>query len=71
MTLTISVGLAVVLALSALLFVLVTLVCWRTGMLDDDGMGIGSLFTALFYVGGWLVPSLVAALAWALWGRPA
>jgi hypothetical protein len=67
MTLTISVGLLAVIAASVLLFALVTLFCWRTGMFDDDGLGIGALFTALFYLCCWVVPSLVIALVWSLW----
>lgn len=70
LTFTITTGPAVIALLSALLFVLVTHFCWRQGMFDGaDTLGIGSLFTLLFYSVGWAMPSLLIWATWATWLR--
>jgi hypothetical protein len=73
MTITLSIGLLALIAVRALLFALVTAFCWRAGMFDGGGAlgGIDVMFALLFYGGGWLFPTLVLALVWALWGRAA
>lgn len=70
MIITIPIGLLAVLCISLVLFILVTLSCHRSGLFDGtDSLGIGALFTLLFYALGWLIPSLAAWAAWATWWR--
>lgn len=68
--LAISTDLAIVIGFSVLMFALVTLFCYKTGSFDgSDTLGIGAVFTWLFYLAFWIVPSLVAWAAWATWWR--
>lgn len=72
MTLTISLSALVLIGLSVALFIGVTVLCFMQGMFDGGGGyagGLGSIFTFLFYVVFWAVPSLAGWAIWATWWR--
>jgi hypothetical protein len=45
------------LAISAALFIAVTVFCRHEGMFDEVSMGIGQLFAGLLYAFVWVLPS--------------
>lgn len=47
-----------ILAISLVLFILVTSFCKRQGLFDAGSMGIGQLFALALYVIAWVVPTL-------------
>lgn len=72
MTIAISTSVLALVVVSLLFLLFVTAFCWRAGLFDGpDPYGIGWLFGFMFYVCGWVVPSLVAWAAWATWFRSA
>lgn len=67
---TLSLGAAVLMIFSLVLFVVVTVVQRHMGMFDGaDSLGIGGLFSLLFYVLFWALPSVLAWAVWATWLR--
>lgn len=70
MTMTITIAFPAIwlfVVLSAMLFVCVTVLCWREGMFKEDIYGLGRLFAIFFYSFLWLFPSLLAWSIWATW----
>ena len=70
MTITLSLSLVVGLALSAALFVAVTVLCWHQGMFDGGGGyagGLDAVFTVIAYTLCWAVPSLAGWAIYATW----
>ena len=61
-----------VLAISAAFLIAVTAFCFYTGMFDGgDPMGVNTVFIVIYYGIGWLIPTKVALLVWAIWFRSA
>ena len=72
LTITLSAGALVVIAIAVILFVVVTVVCHQAGMFDGGSGylgGLDSLFVIIAYAVLWAVPSLLAWAAWATWFR--
>lgn len=69
-TIALPTGLAIIIAVSVVLFILVTFLCGLSGLFDGhDSMGIGALMIVIFYSALWLVPSLLAWAVWATWWK--
>jgi hypothetical protein len=61
-----------VITLSVALLVAVTVFCHVAGMFDGgDRLGVNTVFIVIYYAVGWLLPSLVALVVWAIWFRGA
>ena len=68
-SISLSLGAVLLLAMSLLLFVLVTWFCVSQGLFDDGGgyIDLSGFFVFVIYVIGWAMPSLVAWAVWATW----
>lgn len=73
MTLTLSLPVLALIALSLALFVGVTILAHSQGLFDGGGGsllgGINALFTVALYAVFWAAPSLLAWAVWATWWR--
>lgn len=70
MTMTITLPLMLLAGFSALLFLVVTVLCHRRGFFDSCsgvGAGFAGLFLVVTYAILWAVPSLLAWAVWATW----
>jgi hypothetical protein len=74
-TFSLSIGAMALIALTIVLFVGMTLLCWLGGLFDGAGGAFGCdtspLFIAFFFAIGWALPSLAAWAVWATWFRGA
>lgn len=60
-------------ALSVMLLVAATLLCWHQGLFDGGGghdLGMGLMFKIAIYVIVWALPSLIGLVVYLIWGVP-